>query len=418
MRSNWLRETYQQEGETRTLRKGQTSLSNNHRHELTAYDDGRIEVVPTRDHTHRLLQPFGADGQGLARLGPAQGLLLARVPVRGTLAVSGSDRRGREPGINVGHEFKYRKYIEGGTLAAAIWRFEGLREEDFPNGLPLELFLEVFRSYKGDTEQPLQGTIELVKPAPLGADGRPTALDGGLRSVEETFPARDYQVMERWIPRKIIARDAQGNERTVDLFRDLVDRQTGALEIWVRCLDTAQYFGMAPADMYLRAANRPFWANFVKGYLSIWFQMVVVTCFGVTFSTFLSGPVAMLATLAGLVMGFFKGFVFDVASGEMPGGGPLESLVRLFTQQNQMVELDKSLGTSIMQGIDAVFMQVMQAVSYAMPDFGRFNTSRFVAYGYDIPASLMAQHLCITLIYAAVVAAAGYYLFKTREIAA
>ncbi len=171
----------------------------------------------------------------------------------------------------------------------------------------------------------------------------------------------------------------------MDIFRDLVDPQTGALEVWIRCLDTEQYFGMASADLYLRAANRPFWVNFVKGYVSIWFQMVVVTCFGVAFSTFLSGPVAMLATLAALVMGFFKGFVFDVASGEMPGGGPLESLVRLFTQKNQLVELEKGLDTTVIQLIDGIFLQVMQAVSYAMPDCGKFNTSRFVAYGFDIP---------------------------------
>ena len=134
---------------------------------------------------------------------------------------------------------------------------------------------------------------------------------------------------------------------------------------------------MAPADLYLRAANRPFWANFLKGYISIWFQMVVVTCFGVAFSTFLSGPVAMLTTVAALVMGFFKGFVFDVASGEMPGGGPLESLVRLLTQRNQMVELEPGLGTTMIQLIDSVLLQVMQAVSYAMPDCGQVQHESF-----------------------------------------
>ena len=83
-----------------------------------------------------------------------------------------------------------------------------------------------------------------------------------------------------------------------------------------------------------------------------------------------------------------------------------------------MVELEAGWGTWIIQAIDVVFMQIMQAVSYAMPDCSRFNTSRFVAYGFNIPGALMAQHLAVTLAYAAVVAAAAYYLFKTREIAA
>ena len=55
---------------------------------------------------------------------------------------------------------------------------------------------------------------------------------------------------------------------------DLVDPETGALEVWVRCLDRGQYLGMAEADLYLRASNQPFWLNFVKGYASIWFQIL------------------------------------------------------------------------------------------------------------------------------------------------
>ncbi len=40
--------------------------------------------------------------------------------------------------------------------------------------------------------------------------------------------------------------------------------------------------------------------NFIKGYFGIWLQMVLVIAFGVMFSTFLSGPVAMIATLGAL----------------------------------------------------------------------------------------------------------------------
>ena len=62
--------------------------------------------------------------------------------------------------------------------------------------------------------------------------------------------------------------------------------------------------------------------NFVKGYLGIWVQMLLVTSFGVMFSTFLSGPVAMMATLAALVLGFFAQFIFDVAQGAIAGRRP------------------------------------------------------------------------------------------------
>ena len=68
--------------------------------------------------------------------------------------------------------------------------------------------------------------------------------------------------------------------------------------------------------MYLRARDASFALNFVKGYLGIWVQMLLVTSFGVMFSTFLSGPVAMMATLAALVPGSSRSSCLDVAAGQ------------------------------------------------------------------------------------------------------
>ena len=48
--------------------------------------------------------------------------------------------------------------------------------------------------------------------------------------------------------------------------------------------------------------------NFIKGYLGIWLQMLLVIVLGVMFSTFLSGPVAMLATIGALLGGFFNDY--------------------------------------------------------------------------------------------------------------
>lgn len=62
--------------------------------------------------------------------------------------------------------------------------------------------------------------------------------------------------------------------------------------------------------MYLHHRNASFALNFAKGYIGIWLQMAVVTGLGVMFSTFLSGSVAMLATLGTLVGGFFSDFMF------------------------------------------------------------------------------------------------------------
>ena len=395
-------------------RTGLSSVGSRHQHEVTVDATGRIEVVPTRDHTHEPVATLTPGATASMELGSARGLLAARVPIMGELRFL--DRAGNPgEGINVGQEWAYRRYIEGGTLSAAIWRFRGLNAKDFGDELPLEMSIRVFRSYKGDIEEGIKGTISLVKPAP---NGQLTSIDDSLHSVPQSFIAKEYTEYQPLIPRKITAIDRDGKERVVDVMQDLVDPETGELEVWIYCVDPGQYFGMASADLYWRAMNRPFWANFVKGYVSIWFQMIVVTCLGVCFSTFLSGPVAMIATLSSLVMGYFKGFVVDVATGEMPGGGPLESLVRIVKQQNQISELEPGIGTTIMQRIDSVLMLFVQGISHAMPNCGIFDTSNFVAHGFDIPANLMSQHGLMALAYITVVAIAGYFLFKTKEVAA
>ena len=63
-------------------------------------------------------------------------MLMARVPIYGKLSFR--DRAGQpaEKGINVGKEWTYRSYIEGGTLAAAVWTFQGITPKPFPTVCP------------------------------------------------------------------------------------------------------------------------------------------------------------------------------------------------------------------------------------------------------------------------------------------
>ena len=98
------------------------------------------------------------------RLGPPEGMLVARVPVYGKLTFR--DRAGQpaEKGINVGDEWTYRSFIEGGTLAACVWTFEGSPKRPFPHGLPVEMTIEVFRTYKGDIEKGVLGSLTVRNP--------------------------------------------------------------------------------------------------------------------------------------------------------------------------------------------------------------------------------------------------------------
>jgi hypothetical protein len=147
--------------------------------------------------------------------------------------------------------------------------------------------------------------------------------------------------------------------------------------------------------------------------------MLLVTAFGVTFSTFLNGSVSMMATLSAAVLGFFGQFIRGVASGAVEGGGPFESTLRMVTQQNVMVDLEmNSIFLQVMKFCDMLLMRLLQAATYILPDFTQFDTARFVADGFSIFPDLVAQQVVMAGVYFVVVMIVGYFCLKTREIAA
>jgi hypothetical protein len=379
-------------------RAGRTTSTLNHRHNLTIRPDGKGETDIAQGHFH-LIDPQGEGDATRYVLSPPQDLFTARVPSYGSLRFKDRNGRGVDRGINVGNEWKYRSYVEGGTLAAAIWTFKDITPERFPEYLPLEMTVRVFRSYKGDIEKGILGSLVLKNPKT------------GRASQIQTFTAKDFLIDQRRIYRNLT--DPTG--KSIDLFDDLV--ADGELEIWMQCLDDTQYFGVAQADIYLRASDASFTMNFVKSYLGIWVQMLLVTSFGVMFSTFLSGAVAMMATLATLVVGFFTQFVFDVARGAVQGGGPVESMIRLVKQQNVTVQLEPGLTTDVVQTIDVVFMFFMKSVTSLLPDFRQFSNVDYMAHGFNIPPDVVGVQLVSALGYVAAVFAIGYFFLRTREVA-
>lgn len=383
---------------------GQTERSMFHRHQFKS-ESGRTE--PVMGHYHRVQ----VDGDE-AQLSEPMGALVARVPKYGELSFL---TRGGKPGrgSNIGKEWFYRGYIEGGTLAAGILHFEGLRSREFPpSGLPLELTLRVYRTYQGDIERGIYGTLLVRNPNPaLRGGAGEVREDTAIESEEIPIVATEFTTDERIIPRNIRAKMPDGSWREVDLFESLV--HNGAVDIIIRCEEPAQYYGLARTDVYIRSADTYFWWNFVKCYLGIWLQLLVVVSFGVMFSTFLSGPVAMLATIGSVTMGYFS-----------LGGGPGDAFIRMIAQKNQQTEIGRGVAVSVVEMFDTIILNMMKVVSNVMPDFSDFaenggmNTTRFVASGFDIPSNVIGQHTTIALAYFVVAVCVGYFFLKTREIAA
>jgi hypothetical protein len=386
-----------------------TDSSQNHFHVVMIDPDGTGRVAMKNYHTHAIDVERDADSGKVTSctLGPNEGDLVARVPHFGTITFL--DRSGAVSktgkGISVGKEWSYRSYIEGGTPQAAIWKFEGVSEEQFPEGLPVALQVSVFRSWKGIIERGIAGNLSVRQP---GTDNWVEA---------KVFTARDYVVDEQFIPRELEMRDPKHPEvvKKLDLFNDFV--RNGEIEIRLKCMEPAQYFGVAQADVYLRTPDAPFFLNFIKGYVGIWLQMSLLTALGVFFSTFLSGPVALLSTAGMLVGGLCHDFLFRLATGQTYGGGPFESIVRLATQENVVSEMEAGLRTTFVKSLDLVFLYGLQALAALLPDFEKFSLANFVANGFNIPGALMSQCFTTAAGFLFAVFVASYFCFKMREVA-
>jgi hypothetical protein len=380
---------------------GESSRVRNHRHKVYVEPDGTGRLEMSRGHWHPLSLDTVGDETSY-EVGSPEGMLTARVPIYGKLRFKDRSGKDVEEGINVGDEWTYRSFLEGGTLAAAIWSFEGITERDFPDGLPLELTIGVFRSRKGDIESGIPGSISIRNP------------ETGKMVEAKIFTAKEFTTDVQFIPRELRS-SATGGE-TVDLFDDLV--ADGKVEVWLRCIEPAQYFGAGQADLYIRADDAPFWLNVVKGYLGIWMQMLLVIGFGVMFSTFLSGPVAVIATIGILVGGFFREFMAKLAAQETYGGGPVESLVRMVTQMNTITELEPGARTTFVKMADRVLEYFLGAVASVLPDFGTFSFADYVANGFNIPLdTVLLVRLVAALGILIPLFIAGHFFLKTREVA-
>ena len=213
-----------------------------------------------------------------------------------------------------------------------------------------------------------------------------------------------------------------GGTRQVDLFADLV--ADGRIEVVLQCLEPAQYFGVAQADFYLRKGNGSFLLNYAKSCLGIWFSMLLVTALGVMFSTFLAGPVALLASLSVVLVGQFREFIQRLFESQVtgdasivPGGGPIESLYRIVTQTSITLALEPSPAVSLMKTLDTFLLAPMRLGAAIFPSVSSLGTSDFLAGGFDIPYDLLAAHATETFGYLLAFFIVGAICLKSREVA-
>jgi len=394
---------------TLTGYEGRTSLDRGHRHRFELAADGKGRTDHIQGHRHDI-EAMTSGGSTTYRVTPPLGLLEARKPLRGSLRFL--DRQGQPSarGISVGAEWSYRQYVEGGKLAAAIWTFDGVNKNDFPDGLPLEMLVRVFRTHKGNIEKGIAGSVRVRNPS------------SGLQSDPRYFTAKEFTIDEWKVPLALTTTTTDGGTRQVDLYADIVS--DGKVEVILQCLEPGQYFGVAQADFYLRSGSGSFAWNYFKSCLGIWFSMLLVTALGVMFSTFLAGPVALLATISVIIVGLFREFIQRLFESQVtgdstiaPGGGPIESFYRLVTQTAITLDLEQTPFIAAMKGVDTVLMAPMRLGAALFPSLSSLGTGDFVSSGFDIPLDLILAHSAETFGYLLAFFIIGALCLRAREVA-
>ena len=333
----------------------------------------------------------------------SQAYLTCRVPVYGAIRFKSRDGEIAAAGINVGDIWAFRSYIEGATKARAEWRFYNVGENllDKDGNLNLENSFSAFRSYKGDMTRPLFYDITFKNP------------DKNLSYTIDPQPVNEFRSKLDKIPRKVTIDNAQ-----YDLIKDFVSDQK-TLDIEVACIDREQFIGMARSDLFVRMPDQPFFVGYFKAVLGIGLIVFLISMIGVSASSIVKGPIATILTF---VLYLLSGknshqFMDQLASGEVKGGGFLESIYRLVTHLGPTTDLPENPGFAAMKLFDQVLTSFLWLCKQVIPRLQSFNMIEFVANGFDVPfnVSLFPSFL-VTVAYIIPCVMLGYFALRIREL--
>jgi hypothetical protein len=271
-------------------------------------------------------------------------------------------------------------------------RYEQLRTQaNPPSSAPIavEMSFNVYRTTKGRVGEPVYAEMQVINPRTK-------------REYEaDVFPIKEYYTNKVWLPASILAGSG------------------GALRIEIGCLSPTQYLGMAESDLYLLMPPGNFGFNYMKGLFGVWLQAMVLTAIGVCAGTFLSWPVALLATIAFFIAGQMAFmFLVDFSRQAILGGGPFESLIRLLTHDNQMSDLTPTSAVVLAKTLDSMVMPLMSMLVYIVPNFQAMDVSNMVSDGFNVSGRTVAQNTLLAIGYALPFSFVGFLILKKREVAA
>lgn len=190
------------------------------------------------------------------------------------------------------------------------------------------------------------------------------------------------------------------------------------VKIYVKCTSTSQLLGMAEGDLYVLEREKSFWQNYLKSSIGLWCRVMIVIGLAVCLSTYLAGVVTFLTTAFLFLIGMFAETLTTLISGAAGVGGPLTSANQLFQAKQSTAQDDGSATLRAAAFGDGVFRWLMRRIFNLMPDIDAFNWTPFVSEGFNIPPESMVMNLLSLFGYLFPWFLLGFYLLRSREVAA
>jgi hypothetical protein len=179
---------------------------------------------------------------------------------------------------------------------------------------------------------------------------------------------------------------------------------TGDFDVQFRVIDDDRIVSMGRTSLRRVDVGGSFTVSFLKALASWWLLGVLVAAIGLTLGTFVSWPIALVATA------FALGGRWAITQVAVAYDGRA-AVAQMFGDGG-----DGAAREVVREGIDALNATSQQVAAF-LPPTGSFDQSEKLGRGHRVPWGELGENVGFTLIYSVPLLALAYVLLRNKEVA-
>ena len=181
----------------------------------------------------------------------------------------------------------------------------------------------------------------------------------------------------------------------------------GDFDLRLQTESRGHVFSLNAANVRLVVGGEPYWLNLAKALLGLWLLSLLVAVCGLTFSTFVSWPIAVVLTVA--VLG--GRWVADQLGTAFDG-----SLGRGVVTQYFDTDTDAATAKVVETGFDALG-GAFSTITRFLPPIGTYDFAPPLERGLAVPWGRLAESTLLTLAFGLPLLSVGYVVLRNKEVA-